>query len=57
MPAGASKADIYEAALAAIEASGMGGPAAVYVDGRALSSSLARHMGAELGRLQERRAR
>ena len=53
---GLTKADVYDAVSAAL-APLAGREAAVYVDGRALSSSLARHMDAELGRLQERRAR
>ncbi len=55
---GATKADIYDAVVAAMGSVGdRAGDMAVYIDGRELSRSIARHMDAELGELSSRRSR
>ena len=53
-----TKTDVYDAFSAALaSASNRGGSIAVYVDGRELSRSIARHMDAELGNIESRRSR
>lgn len=51
-----SKADIYDAMLAALESSGMGEPARVYIGEREATSILAPRLGARLGQIEKRRS-
>ncbi|TNU89387.1 tape measure protein [Eggerthella lenta] len=52
---GLTKADVYDAMVAALSSAGIANPA-VYVDGREITNALAPRMGARLGRIEQRRS-